>query len=444
MLDEHNAEEEDSGDKDPRGFPTERLPDPETNAAHRAPNEADTTRSMRSRNRGRLPLSAKRWRLAQSFVTRGEKCGGYYTFREDMDVPREPQDLEVFKDFNSYDPDLHRYFNFRIDYFPGYEAKASLLDWNARIWFADINDEMMEAKFPRDMSLRACISAYHITVRKNQATNIRRKRLFQFAGSFAMLTPALALAFFQDALLPRTFTAGGQKALFSTEPLSLAFFGVLALFLVIGFLVTRVTIGITTTHMTSAFRGNAKDLNAKLQRRMNTLRQNYTRFYKAIAEEEFSGRDSDGAEWTDRAKWWARLAMWMPKRIEYLEKFLQSEMQRIRVFRIWTDALGNLSATLTWLACAVAILIVAQISGVSSAPFLAAAITGLSGSALLAVMSTQAKFSLDNKLIRRWIGDDDWPRFSGIGLDVDFGEIIRRDKDRIRQEKLRGGGFGQN
>jgi hypothetical protein len=419
---------------DRRNWPDEPDPDPENHASHRAPNQAETTRRLKKSDGSRLPLSSKRWRKAKSFLRRSQQSN-YWKYRDDADIEREPEDLEMFKDRHKYDPELHKYFNFRIDYYPGFENE-DLVDG---IWFADINDEMIEAKFPRDMDVRAFISAYHISVRRNQWLSIFRKRIWQVAVSLFLIAPI-----FIATVMIKGDTADGasQGGLFSSGLGGLEIImSAISLFLAIA--VARTHLSFLNQQLTQVMQGNAQTLNAKIQRRLNVLRQNFTRFYKAISEEEFSGANSQGAEWTDRARWWTRLAMWNPKRIEYIEKFLQSEMQRIRVFRRWSDAIGNMVSLGVFVLQAGVILgLMLRMGPELTSLQLWIGSASIIVAALITYISTNKKFSVQNSWIKRWIGDDDWPRFSSIGLDVEIGEIVRRDKDRIRQEKMRGGGFG--
>jgi hypothetical protein len=244
-------------------------------------------------------------------------------------------------------------------------------------------------------------------------------------------------------------------------------------------------------------------LTKKIQLRVGNLNQAF-QFYMRQIDAEERVRDISDAEWTHRSAWWMKLSMWVPKRVEYIEKFLQTEMQRTRIFMLWSGTVGRLIAmAIVLIGAVLALSFVATRSGVAFGamlnpsvwlPVLATAsvsmwagwrvlrsdnyfVAALAASlaALFAVFvwatgmalnptspdlfwlaigalvsvvvaraSIESSVSLSDiatALTKEPLGLNS--RFADIRLHDELGEQIRKDKETIRQERLRGGGIGQ-
>jgi len=374
--------------------------------------------------------------LAKSMLTTND---GWVELVPDPAGLAHEQPFETIERQRTYEPELRRYFDFKMDYYPHYERPMtvnSLRDWAA---FIDIHDDTVEAKFPIDRDIRAYISAFRMSLQRNYRRFVVQRRRDQLILLLTLLAP-LALWTFVPGVRPQDapeamqglanlFTGGGRDyAVGTLSVFTLMFVGLLY------------NLSQSRKVLASTLHANAGDLKAKVQRRINSLHQGYNHSVKAVNEAELNAT-TDDERWVDDAKYWAQIALWKPKRIEHIEKFYQSEMQRLRVgaFR-WRVAMRLLG----WAMVATTVVLAASFGVVSGDP------VGYSLAGLVGVLSflhyqiiLSKPYIVELTDIRRFIGENDWKRFSDINFDEDFADIIRRDKVRIRQEKARGGMLGR-
>lgn len=352
-------------------------------------------------------------------------------------APERP--FEAIEQQRTYEPELRRYFDFHMDYYPHYDRPmtvSNLRDWGS---FIDIHDDTVEAKFPIDRDIRAYITAFRLSLQRNYRRFVVRRRRDQLLLLLTLLAPLAGWALMpswrpqsapEDFLRLSGFVAGEARS---------ASIAVATIFvLIFGGLLYNMSQ--SRKVLASNLHANAGDLKAKVQRRINSLHQGYNHSVKAVNEAELNA-SSDDERWVDDAKYWAQIALWKPKRIEHIEKFYQSEMQRLRVgaFR-WRVAMRLLG----WAMVAVAIAAAASLGFVAGDPVgitLATIAGALSFLHYRIILSKPYIVELTD--IRRFIGENDWKRFADINFDEDFADIIRRDKVRIRQEKGRGGMVGR-
>lgn len=347
--------------------------------------------------------------------------------------PFEPIDVQ-----RRYEPELRRYFDFKINYYPFYDRPLNvreLTNWKA---FIDIHDDAIDAQFPIDRDIRAYITAFRLSLQRNYRRFILQRRRDQLLLLLVLLAPLAVWALVPAArpgdvpasfaAIPAFLTGEGRERALGVALLYAATFGTLLY-----------NLATSRRVLASTLHANAGDLKAKVQRRINSLHQGYNHCVKAVNEAELNAASGDDG-WIDDAKSWAQLALWKPRRIEAIEKFYQSEMQRVRVgaFR-WRVAMRLLG----WVMVAAAIALAGLLGALAGDP------VGLSLAGLVAALGIvhyrlmlSRPYMVEITDIRRFIGENDWKRFSDINFDEDFADIVRRDKVRIRQEKARGGGLG--
>ncbi len=381
----------------------------------------------------RFPQVQQRLVKARSWL---DGKAAYYTFSADSSVNlrEEPTGYEQTQHLKK---EIDDYFGFRLDYFPFFEQHApSIWPWNW-YFFSDINDDMIERKFPRDADVRTFITAYRMAVQKNQWRNIRKKRTLQLFVTFLALLPALALGVWSDV----TFGFLGSTGIEGDGQTLLLLGGITLIFIMISYWIAKFFLSNTTTLLNATFESSARDLSSKVQNRMNMLAKNQKTFQNHVLSAQTDTDDIENVEWTFRAKWWMQLSMWTPKRIEYIEKFLQSEMQRLRMYRRLTNFIGNLSAFTLWGGCiALAVgTIMNQGAPLTNLDILVPLALGGIASLRFTMSSIGDKYSITNARISESIGDEEWQRFSDIGFHEELGEIVRRDKEAIRQATLKGG-----
>ncbi|NRA30330.1 MAG: hypothetical protein HRU11_08710 [Parvularculaceae bacterium] len=352
-------------------------------------------------------------------------------------APEHP--FESIQQQRSYEPELRRYFDFHMDYYPHYDRPmtvTSLHDWGS---FIDIHDDTVEAKFPIDRDIRAYITAFRLSLQRNYRRFVVRRRRDQLLLLLTLLVPLAAWALvpaWRPETTPDKFM--GLAGFVSGEGRTMSIAVASIFVLIFGGLLYNMSQ--SRKVLASTLHANAGDLKAKVQRRINSLHQGYNHSVKAVNEAELSASSEDD-RWVDDAKYWAQIALWKPKRIEHIEKFYQSEMQRLRVgaFR-WRVAMRLLG----WAMVAITIGAAAALGYVAGDP------VGITLAGVVGVLSflhyriiLSKPYIVELTDIRRFIGENDWKRFSDINFDEDFADIIRRDKVRIRQEKSRGGMLGR-
>ena len=396
------------------------------------------------------PRSAERMRMAAALLEDGRQAQGFWRFRPGVENEIRP----VSDDYDhtlAFRDDLDHYFDYRIDYYPFFNEfnglpisqTSDLQKWH---YFVDINDETTEQKFQPDQDIRSFISGFRLTIERNRWRIIwlkRRIQAFNVIGSF----------------LPAAFVAGlpllGQAGAPVKEVIPIVWGVVVVAYALALFGATSFLLwfqGVREGQLSTVIGNNGKTLASALQRRANNLGRNFVGYLAKIDAEETTKTMSNSA-WTDRSAWWMRLCLWNPKRIEYIEKFLQSEMQRIRIFMLRTSwqgyglAYGILLAVA--LAAAAFVALETWVEWAMKGPTLWA--LGSLGLYLVGVVFG-VWFTNRSLITSITLGDISVPlgaepmgeeaRFSDLDFDNKLAEQIRKDKEKIRQAFLRGGGFG--
>jgi hypothetical protein len=320
----------------------------------------------------------------------------------------------------AFESEINDYYTQHIDYTPWFDRKVSL--WRPASWhyYIDIVDERTEERFPSDADIRAAITAFRYSIVRNRRHIIALKRRVQAFGIFVLMVPAL-LAAWSVFDLTQLAIAGGASLLIAL--------------LLGGYQYMR------DSQLKSILESNGRILANKVQERASTLNRHFTQVLARIDREETTDNMAD-PEWTRRSAWWMKLSVWFPRRIEGIELFLQSEMQRTRIFMLRSAWAGY--------AIAYAILIpllAGSALGVGLAPLHAGVPLGWllwSAGAVLAFLFTlySTRTSINLRDIADALGKEPLgrhSRFADLGLHDKLAAQVRGDKERYRQDKLRGG-----
>lgn len=371
-------------------------------------------------------LSVVREQRAQELLK--PDAGNYCSLKEKGGA-KLADDSTEFERTQQYQADVEACFSYRTNYFPHFHEKWRRFRPFGWTYFVDIHDETIEQRFPRDQDLRAFIAAFRLSLKKNQVINVRRKRTYQFCTSILVLAPCAWLA-----IDPGRWAQSSSNAHLGAG--ALYFVGVGIVYLALNALLKR-----TTREWKLVFTTNARDLSSKIQNRMNSLTQNYQTFLRELAEAHTKTGDIEGNDWLERTKWWTQIAVWTAFRVDFIEKFLQSEMQRVRIFAYWSDTIGNASAFAVWFfCCALAGTTIWAFEGLDPSRltfwwFCAGTIVA----AYFAWSTTLPKFSISPRAIEDSVGDHDWNRFSDLKLDEEMGDQIKKAKAQWRIDRLQGG-----
>jgi hypothetical protein len=367
------------------------------------------------------PLSAERKKRARSLLVRSQRFSTIKTVDE-TDFAPEPTEYEASQ---VYKTSIGEYFNYHIDYYPLFAHPgnpASPSDW---VYFADINDEITEQKFKRDQDIRAFITAFRFAIVNNRRGIIFLKRIIQAIVVAAIFALALAMAWQGELWPPKMLTV---------------WLVLVALFAMFGGGFYQYVRG---SQLQSVIDANGKTLANALQEHVNKLTKNFIEFLADIDREEASN-DMTDPQWTNRSAWWMILSMWVPKRIEYVEKFLQSEMQRLRIFMLRSALAGYVAGFAVLfgfaLAAAVALWLMPGALSWKLAMWLSAFVVSLVFT-WFSLSSSVKLADISAALGKEPLGKSS--RFADIDLHEKLGEQIRRDKEKLRQHLL-AGGYAEN
>src|SRR5580704_14812341 len=92
------------------------------------------------------PKSAERKTRALRHLGRAQT---FSTLEIADDDPAEAEPLEI-EATRVFETDINNYYHFPIDYTPYFDRRWNLLSPSKWLYFIDINDEVIEKKFPRD------------------------------------------------------------------------------------------------------------------------------------------------------------------------------------------------------------------------------------------------------------------------------------------------------
>ena len=155
---------------------------------------------------------------------------------------------------------------------------------------------------------------------------------------------------------------------------------------------------------------------------------------KALPDQAETRYANDGVSWGARSSYLVRLLMWVSARMEYLEKFIQVEMWRVRRERYWLGWLALVLVSLIalgWIGWVAAVSLLAgtpPVEGVAAAWTLRGVALALG---LWLTTSSYVFWATPINLVRDTLQSDSWIHFADLDLDNAIGDQIRRDKERL-------------
>jgi len=301
---------------------------------------------------------------------------------------------------------IDEYFNQPLDIFPFWETE------NKPDRFHVLFNRQIEDRFPVDADIRGRIHGYGRRVFNALRTHVIVKRLSQALSLIAFAVLA--------ALGPTLFAewTGSQAG-----GLGLA---ALAMLIVVG-----VFFGVSSVLFVQyRFRleNDSYELSREVVQRTRELQNLFTnaRAMSDQAETQFS---TDGKGWGERALFLTRLTMWIGARMEYLEKFAQMELWRVRRERYWMRWAGRITTPFVLVAW-IAIFAVWPAPVVNEGGFRVLQLAGLS-LALLVSWLSYFRWQTPTAAVKDKLGVDGWVRYASLDVDNTVGEQVRRDKERL-------------
>ncbi len=172
------------------------------------------------------------------------------------------------------------------------------------------------------------------------------------------------------------------------------------------------------------------ELSRQIIQRTRELQNLYTTL-RALPDQEETQFQNEGGAWGARSKYLVRLVMWVAKRMEYLEKFIQVEMWRVRRERYWTNWIGGGLVFVIFGAWALLYLLAPTApAGGAAVGFRVMQGFGLVLGLAFALTSYHV-WKTPLNLARDKLGAESWIRYATLDLDDTIGDQVSRDKNRL-------------
>ncbi|MDP1875196.1 hypothetical protein [Phenylobacterium sp.] len=301
---------------------------------------------------------------------------------------------------------IDQYFNQALDIFPFWETE------NKPDRFHVLFTRQIEERFPVDADIRGRIHGYGRRVFGALLVHVGIKRLTQglaligFAA-MAVLGPTLFARWMGDqvqglalAVLGMLMTAG-------------VFYGVSAILFI---------------QYRFRLENDSYELSREIVQRTRELQNLFTNA-RAMADQAETQFQMDGKGWGQRALFLTRLVMWIGARMEYLEKYAQMELWRVRRERYWMRWVGRITTPLVliiWLA----IFAFWPAPEGNEAGFRGLQLVALIMGVVVSWIS-YVRWQTPTAAVKDKLGLDGWVRFASLDVDNTIGDQVRRDKERL-------------
>ena len=341
--------------------------------------------------------------------TPGRTPAGMRVNRPAEGILRPIQDSEVF----SSDPEviaavsshIDEYFNQPLDIFPFWETEKKPDRFHV------LFGRQIEERFPVDRDLRSHIHDYGRRVFKALCVHVFTKRFMQ--GLSLVGLAALAL---MGPTWFATWTGSQPMGLGLAVGAMLAVVGLFAGVQQILFIQYRFRL-----------ENDSYELSREIVQRTREL-QNLFTHARALSDQAETQYQQDGRGWGQRALYLTRLVMWMGARMEYLEKYVQMELWRVRRERYWMRWFARFMTPLVLIA-GLAVL------ALEPAPAEAGVFRALQGLALVLgiAISWMSYFLWQTPVaaIQDKLGVEGWVRYASLDVDNAVADQVRRDKERL-------------
>ncbi|WP_395646164.1 hypothetical protein [Terricaulis sp.] len=373
--------------------------------------------------------------LAESFI---DRSGSYFDLKPDVDVTSVADGyhvgIDLFQGKHSRVDELgaaaETFFTFRPRFFryvvPHKQRVRDLI--RNPFSHADLEEEEIEEKFPDDIRRRALLKALNFVLVRNQLRHIYRKRTYQAAYSVALIAIAIVWLVLGEGALRMAWStlpaSAIRDALLSPAAVLAAWAASFILVMLASFPLLRFFYRRDLLNTTDRFKSSNETACAKASESMTNFSkevgERFSNLINAIRGSEDHLELVREEHWPAHAREIFRIALWDAKRVECLEKFWQLQFERLRIYELILDRLGNLtSVLLAW----VLVFTVASVLAVVALLTRDVAHLAMSGGVLVAALwiirrfgriSRDEKMSFDmNDIIDQGL-ETRWPPFSKI------------------------------
>ena len=301
---------------------------------------------------------------------------------------------------------IDQYFNQALDIFPFWETE------NKPDRFHVLFTRQIEERFPVDEDIRGRIHGYGRRVFNALRVHVITKRLTQGVALIAFAAMAI--------LGPGLFAdwTGGQP-----QGLGLAVLGML--------IMVGIFFGVSSILFVQyRFRleNDSYELSREVVQRTRELQNLFTNA-RALSDQAETQFQMDGKGWGQRALFLTRLVMWLAARMEYLEKFAQMELWRVRRERYWMRWVARITTPfvlLVWLA----VFAFWPAPAANEVGFRVLQLVAL-GMGLLVSWLSYFNWRTPTAAVKDKLGVEGWVRYASLDVDNTIGDQVRRDKERL-------------
>ena len=301
---------------------------------------------------------------------------------------------------------IDEYFNQPLDIFPFWETEGKPDRFHV------LFHRQIQERFPVDSDMRGRIHRYGRSVFRRLCTHVAVKRMNQALALIAFtLLATLGPTWFTD--WTGTTTAGVAMAGIAMVLVVGLYWGLNA---------------ILFTQYRFRLENDSYELSREIVQRTREIQNLFTNA-RALSDQAETQFQQDGKGWGQRAMYLTRLTMWLGARMEYLEKFVQMELWRVRRERYWMRWFSRFMTPLVfllWLWLAV----LEPVPGVNEMEFRI-----LQGLAIVlgAGVSWMSYFLWQTPVgaIQDKLGIDGWVRYASLDVDNAVADQVRRDKERL-------------
>ncbi len=301
---------------------------------------------------------------------------------------------------------IDEYFNQPLDIFPFWESDGKPDRFHV------LFHRQIQERFPVESDMRGRIHRYGRSVFRRLCTHVAIKRMNQALALIAFtLLATLGPTWFTD--WTGTTAAGVAMAAIAMLVTVGVYWGLNA---------------ILFTQYRFKLENDSYELSREIVQRTRELQNLFTNA-RAVADQAETQFQTDGKGWGQRAMYLTRLTMWLGARMEYLEKFVQMELWRVRRERYWMRWFSRFMTPLVfllWLWLAV----LEPVPGVNEMEFRI-----LQGLAIVlgAGVSWMSYFLWQTPVgaIQDKLGIEGWVRYASLDVDNAVADQVRRDKERL-------------
>ena len=320
------------------------------------------------------------------------------------------QDSEYF----SHDPaaldqvsaHIDEYFNQPLDIFPFWETNSKPDRFHV------LYARQIEERFPNDADIRSDIYVYGRGIFDALRIHVLVKRVSQVLAMVAFAVLAL--------IGPTWFsqwtgsdTAGPMLAAAAMVATLGLYWGAQAILFV---------------QYRFKLENDSYQLSRSIVQRTREL-QNLFTSGRAMADQAETQYQQDGKAWGQRAMYLTRLTMWLGARMEYLEKYVQMELWRVRRERYWMRWFNRFLTPvlfLTWLG----IFVLQPTPEGHEMVYRGLEVMAIVLGAVVSFLS-YFRWQTPTSAIQDKLGIENWVRYASLDVDNAVADQVRRDKERL-------------